>query len=160
MSWIDDRIADLKMFEEHENQVAERRRLISEQAEKTYGSLWDEIKNVLKEFESRGLPSYTNGSPLERIVRRSGKIKLGKSSQSAYEIQVCLSVDRQSISVTGDVQLRLQFDLCEDDVLCMKLLGEPISLRDAANKILDQFYFPELQPAPAQDRSIHDMLTP
>jgi hypothetical protein len=77
VSWIDDRIADQKLLDEHQCQVVERKRIIAEQAETTYGDLWTEIKDVLKEMENKGLASFTNGSPLQRVVRRTGKIKAG-----------------------------------------------------------------------------------
>jgi hypothetical protein len=146
MSWIDDRISDQKMLEEHQSEVAERKRAIAAEAETIYGDLWDELKEVLKEFESKNLPAYLNGSPLQRLIRRPGKIKPGTSSHPGHEILVALSKDRQAISISGEVTIHLQLDVCDDGVVCMKLSGESISLRNAANKILDRFYFPELQP--------------
>lgn len=146
MSWIDDRIADQKMLEGHQAEVAERKRTIAAEAETIYGDLWDELKEVLKEFAGRGLPAYLNGSPLQRLIRRTGKIQPGTSSHPGHEILVALSKDRQAISISGEVTIHLQLDICEDGVVCIKLSGEPISLRSAANKILDRFYFPDLQP--------------
>ncbi|HVZ18014.1 MAG TPA: hypothetical protein VG897_12900 [Terriglobales bacterium] len=146
MSWIDDRLADQKMLQEHQRQVAERQRMIAEQAEAVYEKLWEEIKEVLKEMASKGLKSFMNGLPLQRTIRRPGTIKEGTTSHPGHEIQVSLVADRQSISVTGDVRLSLQLDLSEDAVICLKLGGVPTTLRAAANSILDNFYFPELQP--------------
>ena len=145
MSWIEDRIADRKMLEEHEQQVANRKRAISEQAETVFCDLWTETKAVLKEFESGGLASYPSETPKQKVVRRAGKMKPGMSSHPGHEIQISLAEDRQSISVSEDVNLHFQLDLSDDDVVFMRLAGEPIFSRDAANKILDQFYFPDLQ---------------
>ena len=146
MSWIDDRISDMKLLEDHQREVSARKALIAEQAETIYGELWSELKAVLNDFTAKGLVSFLNGSPLDRVVRRSGKIKPGMSHHPGYEFHVKLSKDRQSIAIAGDVTMNLQLDFGEDDVICIKTLGESVSYRDAANRILDKFFFPELQP--------------
>jgi len=135
MGWIDDRIAETKARETRDMEIARY-------AATVFDNLWEEIKRVLAEASSKGIPTNTNGSPEDREVWLSMPIPPGRDSSSRREFHLKLDRRDPGISATGAVSIRLSFDLCEDGVVCLKYADNPISISEAAKLILDRFLFP------------------
>jgi hypothetical protein len=162
-SWIDDCLKEREKLQL-------RTLFISNNAERVFEDLWAEMRHWIDVAKSKKIPVSTNGSPYERIVKLNTwpdrdnptasptvsvlTIKLVKEKE---EIEIASEpvLDKREMgggtyTVSGGPrQERLLFDLCEDNVVCLKLNGKQLSIHDAAIAILRPFLFPELSVDPA-----------
>ena len=139
MSWMDARMAQ-------QREIAARKRLISEHAAATFEALWEKLKEQIAEAKSRDFPIFTNGSPQIRTVGIPVSPAAGETSRSADSFTLSLDKAEGCILASGDrgVDFRFHLDVCPDNVVCLKWQGAPISIDDAAVKLLDRFLFPDL----------------
>src|ERR1017187_2013290 len=111
MTWIDDRLEQLKEVREHN-------RIIVAGAEAIFDDLWKEIAGLAKESNAKGHRVGTNGSANERIVFvpiPSGGLK------GRRELRIRLDKHLREISAEGnDVSLVLSIDICDAGVICLK----------------------------------------
>jgi hypothetical protein len=137
MSWIEER---LKQQEE----ARARRTTIAQYAERIYAELWEAIVESVKEAQGLGIEIATNGSPLERTVMRPVIPKHDSwISTTPKELKISLKKDKQIIAITGITpSINLDFDLCADGRVCLKLDGAEINYSAAAQAILEPFLFP------------------
>ncbi len=142
MSWIDDRLAE-------RDRRNERAELILSHAEEIFVNLWKEIKRCVEEAKSKGLHVSANGSPNEHVTLIPDPIQPPRAfgeevsrSPVSKRLRVKLEKDAE-ITVDGPPH-KIAIDVCEDNAVCLKINGKPISLPNAARAILDPFLFPEL----------------
>ena len=144
MTWIDDRLAERAMRDK-------RTELILSNAEEIFNNLWKEIKRSVDEAKSKQLPVSANGSPYERVILIPDPIQPPRAafgeevsrSPVSKRLRVKLEKDASEITVDGPPH-KIAIDVCDDNVVCLKINGKPTSLPDAARAILDPFLFPEL----------------
>jgi hypothetical protein len=135
MTWIESRIADGEEWRA-------RNANIRAHAVEIYEAL---IKSHVEEAEQKGFAESTNGAP------RKSKVSLEKENKSGncWELQVSLMEAKDRIrAVEGRVDLSFDLDVCPDGVVCLKFAGTPISIRDAAIRVLDPFCFPSSSRGP------------
>jgi len=135
MTWIESRIADL-------NALQERNAVIRQHAVLIYDTLWAAVMEHIEEAKKRDFALSTNGALQKRIV------KLAKQNLSGdhFEFELALVDSKTRIRAQGDrVNFMLDLDVCQDGVVCLKVDREPISVEQAATRILDPFLFPQLQ---------------
>jgi hypothetical protein len=139
MSWIDDGL-------EKQKQIADRKNLIFQEAEITFNQLWQEIFRCVKEAEQKGIKVYTNGSSLERVVSMPVQPRPGQTHTSPKTLRISLPQERTTINASGPgINVTLSFDICDGNVVCLKGDGKRIELADAARKILEPFFFPQVE---------------
>jgi len=74
--------------------------------------------------------------------------KEGKANQF-WGLDVVLVDAKDRIRVAGDRgHFFFELDICPDGVVCLMFEGSPISVEDAAIRVLDPFLFPQLQGRP------------
>jgi hypothetical protein len=131
-NWIVERL-------EQRAAAQERARLIDASAERVFGEFWQAVAVFVDEAQQSGMKVATNGTPLERVVI------LDKSGRNPQTLTVALAKDQKKIAIRGVNDIYgLAFDVCPDNVVCLKLDGAAVSYREAAQAILDRFLFPEL----------------
>jgi hypothetical protein len=136
MQWLDDAAHAVRMEREHA-------RLIVEHQETIYEALWQELKTHIAAAKGQFPELGTNGQPLSRVINLP-------ADGSGRRVVVSLSKEDHVIEASGTgVHLDISFlvAVCDDGVTCLKLQGDPISLKDAAIAILRPLLFPELYPA-------------
>jgi hypothetical protein len=137
VSWIDD---DIKA----RGEIEARAQLINTHAEGVYNDLWKEILERVTEAKNKGIQLYTNGTPFSRIVGL-GDFRPPKED-SRRELVIGFRKDYPSgISVSNRAgTYALSVDVCDDNVVCLKLSGKPITMHDAGIYILRSFIFPDV----------------
>src|ERR1035441_1757688 len=110
MSWLDDRKA--------ETVELERRKSL-----------------ILAEAEGIGFSVDTNGSPLKRVVSLLVNPQTDQRWSQAETLHVELAQDRRSITATGrGGHLHMDIDIRDDNVVCLKIDGKAVAMRDAADR--------------------------
>jgi len=138
MDWPRDRIIEAQAIEA-------RTRLITERAPEIFESLWAEVKGLVEKAKKESLSILTNGSPEDRVLWLPVSPAQHQSVSHAKELHIRIAKDKRSITASGSgVDIRLEFDICDDGVVCLKSGGDQISVQDAGIKILDWFVFPGL----------------
>jgi hypothetical protein len=130
MKWFDDADADDKR---------RRRRIdaIHRGADTIYQNLWDEIVRQVAYIAEQGREISTNGSPLDRIITVSERVK-------SRECHLLLDAKREAITATGGgVDLTFALDVADDNVICLKRGSEEMDLLEAAEAILHPLLFPD-----------------
>lgn len=135
MDWINNRLAEEKAL--HERDAS-----ITSSAEQIYRDMWEHLLRAIEFAKSKGKPLFTNGSPLDRIVRLSS---LSVPAKQPKEFHFALSKDRHSIVVSGEVSMTFKLGICSDNSVCPKdQNGNEVTYDEAAELILDPFLFPSL----------------
>ncbi len=143
MTWIDDKL-------DERGRRKEREELILSHAEEIFDNLWKEIKRCVDEARSKQIPVSANGSPYERVILIPDPIQPPRAfgeevSRSAVSRRLRIKLEKDASKITVDgAPYTITFDVCEDNVVCLKVNGKPTSLPDAARAILAPFLFPEL----------------
>lgn len=134
MNWIDERIA------ERDNN-ARRDQLIRGSAEKIFNNLWQEVEMWIAEANNKGFALMTNGDPYERIVLQPVIPKAGQSRSNPRKLTIKI-VDKKAIVATAEgMDIRLDLDLCANDVVCLKREGVQVSMDEAGRMLLEPFLF-------------------
>jgi hypothetical protein len=136
MSWIDDRL-------EQREALAERNKLIDENADAIYYALWKEIVGFIEEAVTKGLRVSTNGAVQRRYIVLEAPLGLGQQ-----RLELTMESKRTISAAGGSLNLKFDLDVCTDSVVCLKQQGHQISERETAMLILDQFLFPDLAEVP------------
>jgi precorrin-2 methylase len=139
VSWIDDRIEEKRLLEEHK-QVA------FVKAGSLFQALWDEIARCATEAAQKGIPAATSMAAGTHVVYLSSPPKAGAARK---EIALTLAKDRTSIVITGSAVKKLEIALSQGDSVCLKHDGKQISVPEAAILLLDPFLFEGLPARPA-----------
>lgn len=141
MGWLEKRITEAQALKQ-------RDALIRSSAPAIYRSLWTELTLIVEDAKNRSFPIFTNGEAHSRLIKLSQDPPTGGDGIGRpKELRIVLEKDRQRIVASGaGVKVILDLDVCSDGVVCLKLGGDQIHLEDAAEKIMDPFLFPELQP--------------
>ncbi len=141
MSWMEDRSREVKELERRTQEIAA-------EAPKLYESLWEEIAANVKEAQTKKLlplEPLTNGSGHDRIVRIPVPPQRQETLAAPKELHIRLSKDKQTIVASGHgVNVKLDLDICDDGIVCLKSAGQRISIQQAVILLLDQFFFPQL----------------
>ncbi len=144
MTWIEKRFEQKKAAQDHE-------RLIAFAAERVYAELWSEIESCLGEAASKGINVGFNGSPHQRKVLYPNPNPTSfrperDSSVPTRTLTISLDKPKQMIVVSGlQPTPQLLFDVCPNNVVCLKLNGKEANYSQIAEALLDPFLFPELQ---------------
>jgi hypothetical protein len=137
MGWIEERIEQRRVLNE-------RNKAVKDGAESIFCDLWNEIADLTKQAQSKGLEVKTNGSSFERIVLTPPYHGYDKDQN---KLIITLDKTKEKIAVSGPFQsLELAIDVREDGVVCLKYDGKKLLIDKAARMILDPFLFPDLQP--------------
>jgi hypothetical protein len=143
MTWLDDADKELKA-------IKDRKRLIAEQQNETYESLWRELKTHFDEAKGKSFPElFINGQQFSRSIKLPVDPIPPAQQSSPREVIIALSKTEHAIVVSGAVTLRLDIDVCDNGVVCLKQDGNEMQVEDAAIAILRSFLYPELYPAAA-----------
>lgn len=140
MSWIDDDANE-------RIRRASNKQLILDQAEDTFNRLWEEVKLSLQDAQKREEFSQliTNGSPLERKVILPQTPTFANRTREPKVLVLKLEKDKLGITVDDlKSSIRLRFDVCDDNVVCLSHEGTRVSMQEAAKIALRPFLFPEL----------------
>jgi hypothetical protein len=137
MSWIDERLAE-------EKARADKNESIISSADTVFNDMWSYVLGDVEEAKKKGKPLFTNGTQLDRIV----KLDVATFSPShPKELHIALSKDKHSIVISGEVSMKFNLDICPDGAVCPKdEQGKTVTYKEAAQRILDPFLFPESQP--------------
>lgn len=138
MSWIDEGLNRKKTADASRDKI-------SANAQNLYETLWKEISRCMNEAKSKGIPTFADHQPgptsYDRGVGLPGPPRHGQSSSHAKMLRVILSDDKHTIEITGDSKpLTLELDLCNDEP-CLKHDGKTVSIPEAAQLILEPFFF-------------------
>jgi len=135
MTWIDDRI-------ESQKQSQARRDKIYTEADGLFETLRQEIAAMVAEASKKGLPSKCEKGPDDANGRPSIRItKAAVAGQSRLPtLDVKLSKDKSAIEINPS-RIKLAVEVC-DTGICVKHDGQQISIANAAERILDPFFFP------------------
>jgi hypothetical protein len=137
MTWIEDRVQERTL-------LANRNRLISQFAERTFGALWEQVEQCIGEATLKGIDAYTNGSVFERSIFLNVKGRPG-SQIPPKELTVTLDRAERTITVKGlERPLQFTLEVGAGDVVQMHFEGNPLSYERAAEMMLDPFLFPDL----------------
>jgi hypothetical protein len=137
MSWIDERLAE-------SGETERVNQLIAEGAEKVYEDLWKEVMGFAEEAKTKGFMIRPNDSPHERLLRLF-RDPHDQRLERAEELRLGLAPDKKTITgSTRTAQFRFDLDVCDGGIICLKIDGGRISMRDAAIKIVDRWLFPSL----------------
>jgi hypothetical protein len=136
MQWLDDAAQAVRV-------TREDARLIVEQQETIYESLWNELKTHIAAAKGQFPELGTNEEPLSTVINLP-------ADGSGRQVVVSLSKEDHVIEASGTgvhLDIKLRIAVCDGGVACLKFDGAPISDKDAAIAILRPLLFPELYPA-------------
>lgn len=141
MDWLDEANAEVKA-------IRERERLIVEEQEQVYESLWKELRAHIDAATKSSFPRlFTNGRQLARMIKLPVPPIPPNMEARPKTVEISLVKEEHQITAVGDgVDVVLSVDVCDDGVVCLKLDGKQTTLKDAAIAILRPFLFPELYP--------------
>lgn len=140
MSWISEGLERQKI-EKARNEA------IAASGPSAYETVWQEIDRCITEAAKGGIPAFVGDhrGPHDREVRVSVPAKRGQSSSNPKNLRVKLSDDKHAIEADGDSKsLRLELDLSNNN-LCLMHEGKTVSVPEAAQLILEPFFFPGVQ---------------
>ena len=131
-----------KRYEERERR-AWLKRTISQCAPALYNQLWDAIVVCIGEAQKHKETIITNGEPLARKAYLSVLPLKGQSFSPPRELGIFLRDDSIHAKI-GVKSVMFEVGLDQDNIGLLLLDGTPISVNDAAEKIMDSYLFPDL----------------
>ena len=135
MNWIDERIL------ERDNNTR-RDQLIRGSAEKIFNSLWGEVETWIADANNKGFALQTNGDPYERVVLMPVIPKPAQSHAMPRKLTIKVEKDKSAIigTVAGEI-IKLDLDVCTNDVVCLKHEGRQVSMDEASRLLLEPLLF-------------------
>lgn len=139
MNWIQSRQEELKTQQARNDEIFAH-------GPKVYDELWGHVKQNTEDAARYSIVVTINGSSYDRVVRIH-RPPPGQTSPPYSELHIRLASDRRSITASGPSfydEIELKLDLCNSGYVCPTFEGNELSVSDAAVKVLDPLFFPEL----------------
>jgi hypothetical protein len=136
MDWIEQGLDDWR-------KASSDLQVVTESADGIFTQLWEDIKEIVIAAEKQGIRLMTNGSPQKRVViMLANSSFFGKPLPADRKLAIDLAADRSSIVARSDAgEIHLKIEVCSDGVVCLKYQSHPITSRDAAKDIMQDFLF-------------------